>query len=73
MKVIDLKALANEHGLRGYSKLRKAELITLLQNNPPPVPTLRPIPPAPTQHMPMAWAWPTRPPHPMRPPPPPPV
>ena len=38
MKVVDLKALAKERGLRGYSKLRKAELITFLQNN------LRPIP-----------------------------
>ena len=27
MKVVDLKALTKEHGLRGYSKLRKAELI----------------------------------------------
>ena len=33
MKVIDSKALTKEHGLRGYSKLRKAELITLPQNN----------------------------------------
>ena len=33
MKVVDLKALAKEYGLRGYSKLRKAELITFLQNN----------------------------------------
>ena len=33
MKVVDLKALAKEYGLRGYSKLKKAELITFLQNN----------------------------------------
>ena len=33
MRVVDLKALTKEHGLRGYSKLRKAELITFLQNN----------------------------------------
>ena len=30
MRVIDLKALAKESGLRGYSKFRKAELITFL-------------------------------------------
>ena len=29
MRVVDLKALAREHGLRGYSRLRKAELIAL--------------------------------------------
>ena len=33
MRVAELKALAREHGLRGYSRLRKAELIALLQNN----------------------------------------
>ena len=35
MRVIDLKTLAKECGLRGYSKLRKDELITLLRNNQP--------------------------------------
>ena len=30
----DLRALEREHGLRGYSKLRKAELITFLWDNP---------------------------------------
>ena len=30
MRVPELKALAREHGLRGYSHLRKAELIDLL-------------------------------------------
>ena len=30
MRVAELKALAREHGLRGYSRLRKAELIVLL-------------------------------------------
>ena len=29
----ELKALAREHRLRGYSRLRKAELIAFLQNN----------------------------------------
>ena len=29
----ELKALAREHRLRGYSQLRKAELIALLQDN----------------------------------------
>ena len=31
MKVVDLKVLAKECGLRGYSRLKKAELITFLQ------------------------------------------
>ena len=33
MRVPELKALAREHRLRGYSRLRKAELIALLQDN----------------------------------------
>ena len=33
MKVVDLKALAKERELGGYSMLRKAELITFLQDN----------------------------------------
>ena len=36
-----MKVLAREHGLRGYSRMRKAELIALLQNNPPPAPRTR--------------------------------
>ena len=46
MKVVELKALAKEHVLRGYSTLKKAELITFLQNNlrprtrPPPPPQM---------------------------------
>ena len=38
MRVAELKALAIERGLRGYSRLRKAELLALLQNSPPPTP-----------------------------------
>ena len=33
VRMTELRALAREHELRGYSKLRKAELITFLQNN----------------------------------------
>ena len=47
MRMPELKALARECGLRGYSRLRKAELIKLLTrrrrpphpNRPPPLPT----------------------------------
>ena len=49
MKIVELKALAKERGLRGYSMLKKDELIAFLQNNlrphtRPPRPT--PPPPA---------------------------
>ena len=50
MKVVDLKVLAKESGLRGYSKLKKAELITFLQKptrTRPPKQT-RPPPPPPS-------------------------
>ena len=33
MRMPELKALARERGLRGYSRLRKADLIAFLQNN----------------------------------------
>ena len=59
MRVAELKAIAREHGLRGYSRLRKTEFIALLQNDLRPTPAPRPIP-APR----------TRPPRPTRPPPP---
>ena len=36
MRVTELKALARDRGLRNYSQMRKAELVALLQNNPPP-------------------------------------
>ena len=33
LRMPELKALARERGLRGYSQLRKADLIAFLQNN----------------------------------------
>ena len=36
MRMPELKSLARERRLRGYSRMRKAELVALLQNNPPP-------------------------------------
>ena len=59
MRMPELKSLARERRLRGYSRMRKAMLVALLQNSPPPglsrasaAPTLctRPPPlPPPTQ------------------------
>ena len=53
MRMPELKSLAREHRLRGYSRMRKAELVALLQNSPPPAPRTRPPrparPPPPTQ------------------------
>ena len=43
----ELKSLTREHRLRGYSQMRKAELVALLQNSPPPAPRTRP--PRPTR------------------------
>ena len=40
MRVTELKALARDHGLRNYSRMKKAELIALLQNNPPSAPQM---------------------------------
>ena len=49
MKVTELKALARERGLKRYSKLRKAELINLLNGDAPvvsrPVQAARPAAP----------------------------
>ena len=54
MRMPELKALARDRGLRNYSRMREAELVALLQNNPPPgqshastAPTLRTRPPPP--------------------------
>ena len=59
MRVTKLKALARDRGLRNYSRMRKAELVALLQNNSSPgqsrasaapTPRTRPPPsPPPTQ------------------------
>ena len=36
MRMPELKSLARDRGLRNYSRMRKAELVALLQNNSPP-------------------------------------
>ena len=36
MRMSELKSLARERRFRGYSQMRKAELVALLQNSPPP-------------------------------------
>ena len=35
MRMPELKSLARERRFRGYSRMRKAELVALLQNSPP--------------------------------------
>ena len=60
MRVTELKALARDHELRSYSRMRKAELVNLLQNNPPPGQSRTSAAPTPR----------TRSPPPNRPPPP---
>ena len=56
MRMPELKSLVRGRGLRNYSRMRKAELVALLQNNPPPgqscssatpTPHTRPPPPPP--------------------------
>ena len=56
MRMPELKSLARERKLRGYSRMRKTELVALLQNNPPPgqsrasaAPTPHTRPPPPPQ------------------------
>ena len=36
MRMPELKSLARDRGLRNYSRMRKAELVALPQNNSPP-------------------------------------
>ena len=36
MRMPELKSLARDRGLRNYSRMRKTELVPLLQNSPPP-------------------------------------
>ena len=36
MRIPELKSLTRERRLRGYSRMRKAELVALLQDSPPP-------------------------------------
>ena len=82
MRVPELKALTRECGLRGYSGLRKAEIIKLIRNRPhgpgsaqwahnqqswaPDIPPRDGVTPPGGVHVP-------RPPQPTRPPPPPPI
>ena len=56
----ELKALARERRLRGYPRLRKAELIELLQDNEPQAPRrLHPnrLPPPPPQRCTVPTPW----------------
>ena len=53
MRMPELKSLARDRGLRNYSRMRKAELVALLQNSGTPegprspAPRTRPPPPPP--------------------------
>ena len=56
MRMPELKSLARDRRLRNYSRMRKAELVALLQNSGTPegsmapAPRIRPsLPPPPTQ------------------------
>ena len=51
MRMPELKALTREHRLRGYSRLRKGELIAFLQDNEhQALRQQRPSPPPPQRH-----------------------
>ena len=63
MRMPELRALARESGLRGYSQLRNAELIAFLQNNEHQAPRRqRPAPPPPQRCKRMSSWEPNRPP-----------
>ena len=55
MRMPELKSLARDRGLRNYSRMRKAELVSLLQNNGTPegprAPAPRTRPPTPPPWM----------------------
>ena len=55
MRMPELKSLARERRLRGYSQMSKAELVASLQNSHPPAPRTRPprltSPPTPSPRM----------------------
>ena len=44
MRMPELKALTRDRGLRNYSRMRKTELVALLQNNGTPSPHTRLLP-----------------------------
>ena len=52
LRMLELKALARDRGLRNYSRMRKTELVALLQDNGTPedprvaAPHTRPTPPS---------------------------
>ena len=45
MRLLELKSLARDRGLRSYSQMRKSELVALLQNNGTPEDPRMPAPP----------------------------
>ena len=55
MRMDELKSLARDRGLRNYSRMKKAELVALLQNNLPPASRTRP--PRPTRPLPPTQTW----------------